>query len=60
MSQSFLIAHKTVLSTIPCEAHMALGIAMISDICRQPGDGAGFRAHAGPHASIKSKFLTIS
>ena len=25
---------------------MARGIAMITDICRQPGDGAGFRTHA--------------
>jgi hypothetical protein len=31
---------------------MARGIAMITDICRQPGDGAGFRAHAVSRAKL--------
>jgi len=31
---------------------MARGIAMITDICRQPGDGAGLRTHAGTRAKL--------
>ena len=30
---------------------MARGIAMTIDTCRQPGDGAGSRAHAATHAN---------
>ena len=30
---------------------MARGIAMTIDTCRQPGDGAGFRAHAVTRAN---------
>ena len=36
---SFLFAEETVSNTIPREADMTWGTAMISDICRQPGDG---------------------
>jgi hypothetical protein len=50
--QSFLFADETVSSTIPCEAHMARGIEMTTDTCRQPGDGDGFRAHAVTHAKL--------
>ena len=42
--QSYLFADETVSNTLPCEVHMVLGIAMITDICRQPGDGAGHPA----------------
>jgi hypothetical protein len=49
--QSFLFADETVSHTIWREAHMAQGIAMTTDTCRQPGDGAGFRAHAVTHAN---------
>jgi hypothetical protein len=31
---------------------MARGIAMTTDICRQPGDGSGFRARAGTRAKL--------
>jgi hypothetical protein len=31
---------------------MARGIAMTADTCRQPGDGAGFRAHAATRAKL--------
>jgi hypothetical protein len=48
---SFLFADEMVSNTIPGEAHMARGIAMTTDICRQPGDGAGFRAHTATHAN---------
>ena len=51
-SQSFLFAGETVSNTIWCEAHMARGIAMITDICRQPGDGTGFRTVVFTHASL--------
>ena len=51
-SQSFLFAGETVSNTIPCAAYMARGIAMIAAICRQPGDGAGFRAVALTHAKL--------
>jgi hypothetical protein len=44
--QFFLFADETVSNTIPLEIHMARGIAMTTDTCRQPGDGAAFRAHA--------------
>jgi len=44
--RSFLFADGTVSNTIPCEAHMAQGIAMTTDNCRQPGDGEEFRAHS--------------
>jgi hypothetical protein len=30
---------------------MARGIAMTTDICRQAGDGASSRAHAGTHVN---------
>jgi hypothetical protein len=30
---------------------------MITDICGQPGDGAGFRAHAATHANAVDKPL---
>jgi len=46
-----LFADETDLNTISCEAYMARGIATTTDICRQPGDGAGFRAHAVIHAN---------
>jgi hypothetical protein len=36
---------------------MARGIAMITDVCRQPGDGAGSRAHAVTHANAVDKDL---
>jgi hypothetical protein len=49
--QSFLIADETVSNTIPGEAHMGWGIAMITDICRQPG-GGGLRAHAADRAKL--------
>ena len=29
---------------------MTWGTAMVSDICRQPGDGSGFRAYVITHA----------
>jgi hypothetical protein len=48
---SFSFAGETVSNTIPCEAHMARGIAMTTDICGQPGDGAGYRSHAGTHVN---------
>jgi hypothetical protein len=44
--QSFLFADETVSNIIPCEAHMVQGIAMITAICRQPGDRAGDPAEA--------------
>src|ERR1035441_335176 len=44
--QSFLFANETDSNTILGKAHMARSIAMITDTCRQPGDGEGFRAHA--------------
>jgi len=31
---------------------MARGIAMTTDTCRQPGDGAGFGAHAITRAKL--------
>jgi hypothetical protein len=31
---------------------MVRGIAMITDICRQPGDGTGFCAHAATPAKL--------
>jgi hypothetical protein len=43
---SFLFADETVSNTLPCEVHMVLGIAMITAICREPGDGAGDTAEA--------------
>jgi hypothetical protein len=46
-----LFADETVSNTILGEAHMARGIAMTTDTCRQPGDGAGFRAHAVTRAN---------
>jgi hypothetical protein len=67
--QSFLIAGGTVSNTILCEAHMARGVAMISDICRQPGDGSGFGArnrhshaitfwlNAGPNSDVRTRQL---
>ena len=36
---------------------MARGIAMTIDTCRQPGDGAGFRAHTATHANAADKDL---
>ena len=36
---------------------MARGIATTTDICRQPGDGAGFRAHAFTHANAMDNDL---
>jgi hypothetical protein len=30
---------------------------MITDICRQPGDGAGFRAQSATHANAVDKDL---
>ena len=36
---------------------MARGIAMTIDTCRQPGDGAGFRAHAVIRANDVDKDL---
>ena len=35
---------------------MARGIAMITDICRQPGDGAGLRPHAVTRANVNSYY----
>jgi len=43
---SFLFAVETASNTIHDEARMALGIATLSDTCRQPGDGSGFRANS--------------
>jgi hypothetical protein len=51
-SQFFLFAAETVSNTIRCEAYMARGIAMTTDACRQPGDGAGLRAHAVTRAKL--------
>ena len=53
----FLFAAETVSNTIPCEAHMARGIAMTTDICRRSGEGAGFRAHAATPANAVEKDL---
>jgi hypothetical protein len=47
-----LFADETGSNIIPCEAHMARDIAMITDICRQAGDGAGLRAHAVTRAKL--------
>ena len=54
---SFLFADVTVSNTIPCEAHMARGITMTTDIWRQPGGGAGFRAQSATHANAVDKDL---
>jgi hypothetical protein len=51
-SQFFLFAAETVSSTIPCEAYMARGIAMITGTCRQPGDGAGSSAYTVTRAKL--------
>ena len=51
-SQSFLFAGETFSNTIPCEAYMARGVAMTTDICRQPGDGTGLRAVAVTYARL--------
>ena len=34
---------------------MAWCIAMVTGICRQPGDGAGLRAHAVTHTNAVDK-----
>ena len=36
---------------------MARGIAMTTGTCRQPGDGAGLRAHAVTRANAEDKDL---
>jgi hypothetical protein len=51
--QSFLFAGGTVSNTIPGEAHMARGIAMTTDTCRQPGGGGGFRTRAVDKEQLK-------
>ena len=50
--QPFLFADEMVSITIPCEAHMARGIATTTDTCRQPGDGAGSSAHGLTRAKL--------
>ena len=49
-----------ISNTIPGEADMTWGTAMISDICRQPGDGTGFRRRIldtvrGPVSALASR-----
>jgi hypothetical protein len=48
----FLFADERVSNTMPREADMTRGTAMISDIRHQPGDGAGFRARHATHAKL--------
>jgi hypothetical protein len=50
--QFFLFADETVSNTIPFEIHMARGITMTTDTCRQPGDGTDFCARAVTHAKL--------
>ena len=37
---------------------MARGIAMATDTCRQPGDGAGSSAHAATRAKLTGNLET--